>query len=181
MTESGPLLCMAPVCGLAAYCISHVIISRTIAPRSPYPPLVAGSVIGLLTVGGITWAGVARDAQTVGDAVALFGMNITAYLALAFCYFNFVNLTVASLRIRMLEEILDSPGPLPHATLLGRYDSSSVAALRIDRLLRGGHVIERNGRLHRGRLQFLLVARIFDILHRIIVGVHRPGESRDAP
>lgn len=181
MTESEPLLCLAPVCGLAAYCVAHVILSRAMPWRSPYPPLVSGSVFGLLAAVCITWAGIMRDAWTFGDGVALIAMNVTAYLALAFCYFNFVNLTVASLRIRMLEEMLDSPGPLPQAALLDRYDSSTVAALRIDRLLRGGHLIERNGRLHRGRLQFLLVARIFDVLHRIIVGVHRAGESRDDP
>jgi hypothetical protein len=97
-------------------------------------------------------------------------MNAVAALGFAFCYFNFVNLTVASLRIRILEELADSGGRMPRASLLDRYGTASVADIRLERLVRGGHLVERNGRLHTGRLQFLVVARIFDVLRRLIFG-----------
>lgn len=180
MIESGPLLAAAPLGGLAAYCGAHVVLARLLTARGPYAALAAASVAGLMAALGFTGAGLWRAGATVVDAAALVAMNMTAYLALAFCYFNFVNLTVASLRIRLLEELLEAPGPLPKAALLGRYDSANVAGLRIERLVRGGHLVEQNGRFRSGRLKFLVVARIFDVLHRIIIGGAGSGESREA-
>ena len=97
-------------------------------------------------------------------------MLFRSYLALAFGYFNFVNLTVASLRIRLLEEIREAGGLLPTNTLKTAYNSREVVANRLQRLLQGGHLIEKNGRLHSGRLPFLIVARIFDSLRWFIIG-----------
>ena len=108
-------------------------------------------------------------------------MNGFASLAFAFGYFNFVNLTVASLRIRILEELLDSGGWLSRDAILDRYGTSSVADLRLERLVGGGHLVERNGRLHTGRLQFLLVARIFDALRWLILGPRYAAALRQSP
>ena len=108
-------------------------------------------------------------------------MNGFASLAFAFGYFNFVNLTVASLRIRILEELLDSGGWLSRDAILDRYGTSSVADLRLERLVGGGHLVERNGRLHTGRLQFLLVARIFDALRWLILGPRYAAALRQPP
>ena len=92
-----------------------------------------------------------RGGDSATDALALTGMNTVAALGFAFCYFNFVNLTIASLRIRVLEEIADSGGWLPRAALLDRYGTGSVADIRLERLVGGGHLVERNGRLYSGR------------------------------
>jgi hypothetical protein len=129
----------------------------------------------------ITLAACSRDATPSIDMLALVGLNIVASLAFAFGYFNFVNLTVASLRIRILEELVDSGGRLSRAALLERYGTSSVADLRLSRLVGGGHLVERNGRLHTGRLQFLLVARIFDGLRWLIFGPAYAAALRRPP
>jgi len=47
--------------------------------------------------------------------------------------------------------------------------------------VQGGHLVERNGRLHTGRLQFLLVARIFDGLRRLIFGSAHAAALRRPP
>jgi hypothetical protein len=170
ITDHRPLVALAPVIGLAAYCLSHVITARIIRGRNPYPALAIGALVGLAATIAITLAACRRDAVPLVDTLALVGVNTLAALAFAFGYFNFVNLTVASLRIRILEELAEAGGRLPRAALLDRYGTSSVADLRLARLLGGGHLVERNGRLHTGRLQFLLVARIFDGLRRLIFG-----------
>ena len=165
-----PLIVLAPVVGLAAYCASHVIAARIISGRSPYPALGVGALIGLATAVVVTLVACSRDAVPLIDTLALVIVNTVASLAFAFGYFNFVNLTVASLRIRILEELHAAGGGLPRSTLLDRYGTQSVADLRLERLLGGGHLVERNGRLHTGHLQFLLVARIFDSLRWLILG-----------
>ena len=42
-------------------------------------------------------------------------------------------------------------------------------------------LVERNGRLHTGRLQFLLVARIFDALRWLILGPRYAAALRQPP
>jgi len=170
LIDHRPQVALAPVLGLAAYCVSHVVAARIIGGRNPYPALAVGALAGLVVTVAVTLAACLRDAAPPGDTLALVGLNTVAALAFAFGYFNFVNLTVASLRIRILEELADSGGRLSRAALLERYGTSSVADLRLERLLAGGHLVERNGRLHTGRLQFLAVARIFDGLRRLIFG-----------
>jgi len=180
-TDHRPLVALAPVLGLAVYCVSHVITARIIRGRSPYPALAIGALAGLTATIAITIAACVRDAVSLVDMLALVGLNTIASLAFAFGYFNFVNLTVASLRIRILEELAEVGGRLPRAALLARYGTSSVADLRLERLVGGGHLVERNGRLHTGRLQFLVVARIFDGLRWLIFGPAYAASLRRPP
>ena len=181
ITDHRPLVALAPVIGLAAYCVSHVITARIIRGRSPYPALAIGALVGLAVTIAITLVACGRDAVSLVDTLALVGLNTVASLAFAFGYFNFVNLTVASLRIRILEELAEAGGRLPRAALLDRYGTSSVADLRLERLVGGGHLVERNGRLHMGRLQFLVVARIFDGLRWLIFGPAYAAALRRPP
>ena len=175
------LVALAPVLGLAVYCVSHVITARIIRGRSPYPALAIGASAGLAVTIAITLAACSRGGASFIDTLALVGLNTVASLAFAFGYFNFVNLTVASLRIRILEELADAGGWLPRAALLDRYGTASVADLRLERLVGGGHLVERNGRLHTGRLQFLVVARIFDGLRWLIFGPAYAASLRRPP
>ena len=175
MADHRPLVALAPVVGLAAYCLGHILAARLIRGRNPYPALAIGAVLGMVVTVAITVMACLRGGASAADTLALTAINAVAALGFAFCYFNFVNLTIASLRIRVLEEIADSGGWLPRAALLDRYGTGSVADIRLERLVGGGHLVERNGRLYSGRLQFLLVARIFDAVRSLVFG---PGHPR---
>jgi len=170
MPDTRPLVSLAPLFGLAAYAAVHLIAARIIRGRGPYPALAIGAVACFVTTVASTLVGCDLAASTQADVCALVVMNAIASLGFAFCYFNFVNLMIASLRLRMLEEIADAGGSIPRQSLLDRYGTTSVVTLRLERLVRGGHLIERNGRLHTGRLQFLVVARIFEMLRWLICG-----------
>lgn len=167
------LVVLTPVFGLAAYCVAQIAIARTWCDRSPYHSLSLGFVCGLLAVCAAAAWSLSRMDIALRDRVGYFVLDVLTYLALAFGYFNFVNLTVASLRIRLLEELLAAGGSLPRDQLLGCYNSRTVAELRLDRLVRGGHLEEHDGRLRVGKVRFLVVARIFDALHRLIIGRRR--------
>ena len=174
MADHRPLVALAPVIGLAVYCVGHILTARLIRGRNPYPALAIGAVMGIVVTVVITLVACIRGGASTADTLGLTAMNTVASLGFAFCYFNFVNLTIASLRIRILEEIADSSGWLPRVALLDRYGTGSVADLRLARLVGGGHLVERNGRLYSGRLQFLLVARIFDAVRSLIFGTRHP-------
>jgi hypothetical protein len=172
MSGSGwyPVIVLAPVLGLAVYCAAQILSARSGAWEGPYASLTLGFFLGFAAAMGVTGIAVHEMGPRLADAVGLVATNIVTYLALAFGYFNFVNLTVASLRIRLLEEIQDAGGSVSEDRLLGLYDSSSVASIRLARLVRGGHLVERDARLFRGKSRFLAVARIFDALRWFIIG-----------
>ena len=170
MHDMYPGVVAAPILGLGVYCISQILIARGSPGRSPYHSLKLGFVCGLLAAMAVCGWGVGSMALSLQDRVGYLTLDLLSYLALAFGYFNFVNLTVASLRIRLLEEIRESGGAMSADAIVATYNSREVVAIRLQRLIQGGHLVEKNGRLHSGRLPFLIVARIFDGLHWFIFG-----------
>ena len=174
MQDAYPLVVAAPVLGLAAYCLGQIFVARLMPSRSPYHSLQLGFIGGLIVALAVSGWAVGRMTIGLEDRTGYVVLDLLTYLALAFGYFNFVNLTVASLRIRLLEEIGDAGGALPAATLKAAYSSSEVVAIRLQRLVQGGHLVEKDGRLHSGRLPFLMVARIFDGLRWFILGRQTP-------
>jgi hypothetical protein len=178
-----PILVLAPVIGLAAYCISHVIWCRFTA-KTPYKSLAGGAFIGGFVTIIISTATLAKMSAGAQDWIGQLMLNGLTYFALMFCYFNFVNLNIASLRIRMLAELADRGGHMPVQTLLDEYNTNSVMSLRIQRLVTGGHLIERDGRYFKGRLKFLLIGRTFDVMRWIVTGKGRlviEPENSDKP
>lgn len=175
MTDHRAIVGLAPVIGLAVYCVGHILVARRMRDRNPYPALAIGAVLGIGTTVAITLMACVRAGDSFADTLALTAMNTVAAFGFSFGYFNFVNLTIASLRVRILEELANSSGWLPRASLLERYGTGSVTDIRLARLVDGGHLVERNGRLHTGRLQFLVVARIFDAMRALIFGSNRPA------
>lgn len=173
MNGPTPLVVVAaPVIGLAVACVTHLFLARVIRGRGPYPPLVLGIGAGAIASAACALRPLVGGPAPIADVVALQVLDGTAYLALAFGYFNFVNLSIASLRIRMLEEIRDAARPMSKTALLARYDTDRVVDVRIERLVRGGHLVDRDGRLVTGRRAFLVVARLFEALRMVILGPH---------
>jgi len=165
-----PWLVAAPVVGLATYTVCHLLLARFTRGRSPYPALIGAFVPGLLLMAALTaWALVAAKASTA-DAMGQMALNGLTYAALGWGYFHFVNMGIASLRIRMLRELIDAGGLLSRERLLAGYNTEAVIHLRITRLTAGGHFIEREGRYYGGKKKFLLAARVFDLLRRGLFG-----------
>lgn len=176
MSSLYPIVVAAPIIGLAVYCIAQIAVARMATGGSPYHSLAVGFLVGLLSVVVVAAWTVSLMAVSVQDRVGYVVLDLLTYLALAFGYFNFVNLTVASLRIRLLEELAQCGGIMQREQLIERHSSENVVAIRLGRLIRGGHLIERNGRLFSGRMAFLFIARIFDALRWGIIGRNKPGK-----
>jgi hypothetical protein len=168
------LLAISPVLGLAVYCGSHVLASRTLRKRGHYFPLLAGCGCGLAANLIASVAGLLLLHAGVLDFLAFLIMNGVAYMAFSFGYFNFINLNIASLRIRMLQELAESGGSMPAEALANLYNTQEVIAVRIGRLISGGHLVERQGRFYSGKRKFLIVGRIFDLLRLVILGSRLP-------
>jgi hypothetical protein len=170
VTDAYPLVVIAPLAGLALYCGSHLLVSRRMDRRRPYRPLTIGFLVGFAGAWAVTGGALATMQIARADALALLSLNSLGYLALAFGYFNFVNLNITSLRIRVLHEMREAGGALSRSDLLAHYDSDQMINLRLQRLIEGGHLREAEGRLFIGRHRFLLTARCFQLWRWIIVG-----------
>lgn len=171
MTSSSPLLASASALGLAAYCLSHLFLVRVFPFRGPYIPLLASFVVGMAIAAGTTlWGCFLNTGTNRNDTLAFLAMNVLAYIALGWCYFHFVNLCIASLRIRILEELFDAGGELPGTAIELLYDNRKMIDTRITRLTRGGHLTCREGRYYPGKRTFLFVARVFDLFRWLILG-----------
>ncbi len=189
MLQASALVAATPMLGLAVYCVSHVLASRMLRDRGHYYPLLAGCGCGLAATLVFSAAGLWLLRLSAADFLALLAMNVAAYLAFSFGYFNFINLNIASLRIRMLQELAERGGEMPAEDLAGLYNTQQIIALRISRLTEGGHLIEREGRYYSGKQKFLIVGRIFDALRLVILGRRgleinagaKPSESCNPP
>lgn len=167
--DNGVVVVLAPVAGQVVNCLTHLTLCQ-IAGRRPYVAIFAGFFVGLLVTAAVSAAAVLERDVRMADMVGRCGLNLLTYGALGWGYFHFVNLNIASLRIRMLLEIGDSGGATNEDELRARYNVNEMIALRIERLLDGGHLVERNARFYSGRREFLLIGRVFEALRRFILG-----------
>lgn len=167
---SYPWLVLAPVVGLAVYCAIHLLAAQFSRGPSPYPALVGAFAPGLLATALVS--GLALHAMQAPwlDVVGYGVLNLTSYGALGWGYFHFVNLCIASLRIRVLEELAEVGGEMAEAALLTQYNTEGMIGLRISRLTAGGHLVVREERYYSGKSQFLWAARFFDLLRTLILG-----------
>jgi hypothetical protein len=170
MDGAYPVIVLAPIVGLAADCLAQVGTARLRRIGNPYVSMAAGIVVGLAVSVAATTTANARSAFGPADRIGFQILNTATYLSLAFGYFNFVNLTIASLRIRLLGELNGAGGVLERAALLETYNTRQVIAVRIDRLVRGGHLRELDGRYFIGKRRFLAVARVYNFLRVLVIG-----------
>ncbi len=182
MFDADLSLALTPLAGLATYCLAQIAVSWLAARQTPYFSLFLGFAIGFSAVMGMNLALLWHSSSSGPDCLGLLLMNLIAYAALAFGYFNFVNMSITSLRIRMLREMLNHDGEMSREKLLSCYSTDQMIEMRITRLIGGAHLVERLGRLHVGKRRFLLLARIFTLLRWIVFGrAFADGAGPDRP
>lgn len=165
-----PMVVMSTVLGLAAYSGCHPLLARLWRVASPYPALITGFFPGLIVTTVATVTGLLTMQASFSDWIGYGLLNIVTYAALGWGYFHFVNLCIASLRIRVLEELMEHGGQATAAHLFARYNDDHLIATRIERLVRGGHLRFHANRYTCDKPYFLLTARLFAGLRRVILG-----------
>jgi hypothetical protein len=174
---SYPLVALAPFLGLCADVFVHVAASWLTAGKRILHCLLAGMAAGLFTTAGVSL--LALGGRFDIDGIFLLVFNLVASLALAYCYFCFVNLNLTSLRIRMLQELRASPDGLSRAGILKLYNARTLVDRRIDRLTQGGQMRQVGGRFYTRPSVLLTVARIINLLKLVVLN-QRPGRASKA-
>jgi len=167
---SDALTALSPLLATAVNVVVQVVVLRASGGVRFRASLLTGFLAGGLALAALLWTvscgACARD--LAGHALLAGG----AYAGLGFCYFAFLNLNQASLRIRMLKELHAAPGEtLPLGDLLARYHAGHILDERLDRLLGSGQLVLRADRYYSGpRSEFLVLARFLNLLKRMLLG-----------
>ena len=143
---------------------------RLTGRRDAWGSIVVGFLGGLVLLVAMSFT--SRSAAS--DLLAILGLNLLSYVACSHGYFNFVNLHLTSLRIRMLREFRRFDGPVTRRQLLAVYDGRQAVALRVRRLIEKGQMVERDGRYYvDGPNVLLVIAGILDFLKWLVFGSKR--------
>lgn len=164
-------LCLAcPCAGLAVNVVTHILLVRLNRGAHFLRAIVLGFGVGVLTVVGLGFW-LRSDLGRGNEGLALlFVVNPLAYGALSYCYANFANLGQSSIRIRLYAEIAEARGGAAIAELARRYDDRSLMALRLQRLVEGGDLIERDSRFFTGRRRLARIASIMRFAKTLLLG-----------
>lgn len=174
---SWPMLFVA-LQGPFALCIlvaSHLFIAIRCSAKSPWGTIFKAFLVAVCCTVAFTVIGVSLSKKSLWDMIALVAVNAWATAALAFGYFNFVNLGFTSLRVRLLRELLQNGGELTLSEISRRYASNEIRDIRLARLLENGTLRRHQGRYRLANAnRFLLIARVLDWTRRFTFGDRSP-------
>lgn len=123
-----------------------------------YGSLFLGFFMGLFAVSFLTYRG---DLEL---------SDIILYGAISYCYFHYVNIGEASVRIRVLSEILSAGGTLEQSRILELYDANHILEARLNRLTERQELQIKDQRFYLGKPRILLVAKFFRLLKLLLMG-----------
>jgi hypothetical protein len=161
MTLLAPSFALA---GMAVAIVAHVVASRAGAGIvwSYIWSLIAGFLATALPCSmALMWN--TFSGWAVLTALLLFG-------SWWFIFLNIAQAMESSIRVQLVRELLASGGSLPYAQLLDRYNDEGLVRLRLQRLVAGGTVIQREGRLFLQSRPTYLLARFFRLLKVALFG-----------
>jgi hypothetical protein len=169
-------LSLAPLVGLAVDVVAHLAATWILRLPKLYPRLLVGAAAGGAVTLAIAVFAVCTLSLGMMDAAALVAFDGVTFAILSFGYFNFVQLNISSLRVRIANEIHDSPTGLDAAELMALYNARRVVDERLDRLARGNQIVERDGRYYHRKSLVYAIAVAMDLCKRVVLK-RRVGED----
>jgi len=168
--ENYAVLVLVPVFGMIANILAHVMVSRFNHGRSQIKCLILGFIFGLICAVAVSLAAYYKQVNDLDFASYLL-LDCIAYTALAYCYFHFININIASLRIRLLHEVINYDCGLTEEAMLSRYNVQEMLDNRIQRLVSSNQLIEKQGIYFLGpNRTFLVLFWFFEALKFIFLG-----------
>lgn len=173
---------LAPVAGLTGNFLAHLATSWLTAGRKTLAGFIVGFLAGLGVAFSLTLGSLLSMEAEASDLVSFLFLNTITYLALAYGYANFINLNIASLRVRLLQELLATPQGIKLDEILARYNANEMFEKRIRRLLGGHQILLRDERFYTRPSSLLTIARLMWLLKILILGGRRsPSSMPQAP
>jgi hypothetical protein len=136
----------SPIVALAMMVVVQAVVLRLRQGEQFFGSVVVGFLAGLLTVLALQVVLLVVFPRNPDRLVLGLVANLAIFGMLAYCFFNFINLGHASIRIRIFKECDDRGGFITHEELRAVYDNELIKEARLQRLLEGGDVVRENGR-----------------------------------
>lgn len=165
----GYLSLAAPVAALAVNVIAQVLLVRLRKGAHFLRSVVESCFCGmcaLVLLEALLLASRDFTGETLATALLV---NFPAYMALSYCYFNFVNLGQSSIRIRIYSEIAETPGGVPIEQIGREYNEAALMQMRLHRLIESGDLREKDGRYFIGRKRLAVAANVIFALKKFIL------------
>jgi len=170
MILSDLLLITAPFVGVACCGLIH-IAAANVMPKARSLVLMVGSFfVGAGACLALSyWAAIGESAEWSDR----FGSSATALLTyggFAYCYINFVNVAIASLRIRLITELAAAENGSSIEELTAKYGVRDVVATRLERLTSARQIDCREGRYLSRPSAVYRLALLVSLTKRILFG-----------
>lgn len=160
---------LSPILSLALMVVVQAVVLRARQGEKFFASVVAGFLTGFLGVLGLQvvllWAFPRNCDRWVLAAL----VNPAIYVMLAYCFYNFINLGHASIRIRIFKECRDRGGFITHEELRAVYDENRIKEARLQRLHEQGDVVVEEGRWKLANPRLVPVANVVLALKRLVL------------
>lgn len=97
-------------------------------------------------------------------------VNISTYAALAYCYYNFVQLGQTSIRLRLYAEIAARAAGMPVEEIAREYSEDGLMEVRVHRLIESGDLVRKGDRYFVGRRRLVHIGRILFAAKLLLLG-----------
>lgn len=164
------LFLLVPLVATGMNVAANFLLLRLDPRRSIFKSVLLSTLVGLAGFAAMAW--LARDGRAgIGDRewLARMGCGLLTYGCWSYVFFHFVHIPVASVRIRILQELSDHDG-LTREAILQRYNGAAILRTRLDRLTRNGQIVRRGDAYVTGRPRLLHVARLFSFVKSLVTG-----------
>ena len=164
----------APLLGIVAALAVNVLAQITLVRLSRGTHFLrsaaGGFAAGLLAL-ALLEAGLVTAQPLAGETwEKTLLVGLPTYVALSYCFFNFVNLGQSSIRIRLYSEIAAIPSGVSVEQMAREYNEEALMHARLHRLTESGDIVERDGRYFVGRRRLVSVAAVIFGLKAFILG-----------
>ncbi len=167
---SGLLYLLSPVWGLAVMVIVQAMVLRARGGDRFFGSVVAGFLAGMLVTLALQAALLLFFPRDLNAWFLAVLVNPALYVMLGYCFYNFINLGQASIRIRIFKECDGHGGFITHEELRAVYDDELLKKARLQRLLEGGDVARgESGRWKLANPRLIPVAIIVFALKKFVL------------
>ena len=160
----------SPIVALAVMVVVQAAVLRLRRGEQFFGSVVVGFAAGLLAVLALQVVLLLIFPRNLDRWVLALVANPAIYVMLAYCFYNFINLGHASIRIRIFKECDDRGGFITHEQLKAVYDDKLIQEARLQRLLESGDIIREGGRWKLVNSRFVPVAKIVFGLKKFVLG-----------
>lgn len=155
---------IAPIAAVCATALAQALHFRL--RRSLSGSYLVGAGAGLLALGiSLAFLRAWQSAETLALSVVALGI----YSGGLVCFVSVVGLGV-SLRLRIMSFLVQAGRPLTAAEIEERFEGNMLMRRRLDRLVQGGHVLDRGGRLVSAGTWLSGMARFNATVKRFLTG-----------